>query len=217
MKSLKSKKHKRIISTIIISIMLITLSVLCTPILATNYEKVNELILGEQNADDLTEEVTSTSGSSALKGAGETEETEGSTTSSDKSTTTLDDGTVITTETIKEFTEDGTSITEIIKEYTTVGDLSYNITYTDPNGKKTTVDIDPEEIRKFLDSGFDVSGEDLTEALKSKLTNVVESKVTDFLQEQLANISADLPDNQITDYLTSALEKELPSIVSDVL
>lgn len=67
MKSLKSKKHKRIISTIIISIMLITLSVLCTPILATNYEKVNELIVGEQNIDDLTEEVTSTSGSSALK------------------------------------------------------------------------------------------------------------------------------------------------------
>ena len=56
MKSLKSKKHKRIISTIIISIMLITLSVLCTPILATNYEKVNELIVGEQNVDDLTEE-----------------------------------------------------------------------------------------------------------------------------------------------------------------
>ena len=204
MKSLKSKKHKRIISTIIISIMLITLSVLCSPILASDYQKVNELVIGEQNIDALTEEITSTNGSSNLKGAGETEETEGSTTSSDKSTTTLDDGTVITTETIKEFTEDGTSITEIIKEYTTVGDLSYNITYTDPNGKKTTVDIDPDEIRKFLDSGFDVSGEDLTEALKSKLTNVVESKVTDFLQEQLANISADVPDNQITDYLTSA-------------
>ena len=217
MKSLKSKKHKRIISTIIISIMLITLSVLCTPILATNYEKVNELILGEQNIDDLTEEVTSTSGSSSLKGAGETEETESSTTSSDKSTTTLDDGTVIITETIKDFTEDGTSITEIIKEYTTVGDLSYNITYTAPNGKKTTVDIDPDEIRKFLDSGFDVSGEDLTEAIKGKLTNVVESKITDFLKDQLSNITDDLPENKITEYLTSALEKELPNIVSDIL
>ena len=217
MKSLKSKKHKRIISTIIISIMLITLSVLCTPILATNYEKVNELIVGEQNVDDLTEEVTSTSGSSALKGAGETEETEDVAGLTDVSTETLPDGTVVRTETITEEKEDGTTITEIVKQITKVGDLSYNITYTDQNGKKTTVDIDPDEIRKFLDSGFDISGEDLTEAIKGKLTNVVESKITDFLKDQLSNITDDLPDNKITDYLTSALEKELPNIVSDVL
>ena len=217
MKSLKSKKHKRIFSVVIISIMLITLTVLSSPILATDYKKVNEIVVGLQDGNNLEVETTSTNGSSDLKSAGDTEETESSLTSSDKTTTTLDDGTVVTTETITEHRDDGTTITEIIKELTQKGDLSYNITYTDPNGKKTNVEIDPEEIREFLDSGFEISGEDLTEALKGKLTSVVEGKVTEFLQDQLANISEDLPDNQITDYLTSALQKELPNIVSDVL
>ena len=217
MKSLKSKKHKRIISTIIISIMLITLSVLCSPILASDYQKVNELIIGEQNIDALTEEVTSTSGSSDFKAAGESEETESVQSSSEKTTTTLPDGTVVVTETITEEKEDGTTVTEIIKELTKVGDVSYDITYTDPSGDTTVIEIDPEEIAEIIDKGFQVSGEDLTEALKGQLTNIVEDKVTDFLQEQLGNITEDLPDNQITEYLTDALEKELPNIVSDVL
>ena len=94
MKSLKSKKHKRIFSVVIISIMLITLTVLSSPILATDYKKVNEIVVGLQDGNNLEVETTSTNGSSDLKSAGDTEETESSLTSSDKTTTTLDDGTV---------------------------------------------------------------------------------------------------------------------------
>ena len=216
MKSMKSRKRNKIISTIIIVIMVITLSVICRPALATDYAKVNEIIVGVKETDDSVE-TTNVNGSSDLKAAGESEETESVQSSSEKTTTTLPDGTVVVTETITEEKEDGTTVTEIIKELTKVGDVSYDITYTDPSGDTTVIEIDPEEIAEIIDKGFQVSGEDLTEALKGQLTNIVEDKVTDFLQEQLGNITEDLPDNQITEYLTDALEKELPNIVSDVL
>ena len=168
MKSMKSRKRNKIISTIIIVIMVITLSVICRPALATDYAKVNEIIVGVQQTDDSVE-TTNVNGSSDLKAAGESEETESVQSSSEKTTTTLPDGTVVVTETITEEKEDGTTVTEIIKELTKVGDISYDITYTDPSGNSTVIEIDPEEIAEFLDKGFQISGEDLTEALKGQL------------------------------------------------
>ena len=63
MKSLKSKKHKRIFSVVIISIMLITLTVLSSPILATDYKKVNEIVVGLQDGNNLEVETTRALGS----------------------------------------------------------------------------------------------------------------------------------------------------------
>ncbi len=221
MKSIKSRKTKRIAIIVIMSMVILALSFFCKSTIAgNNYKKINEAIVRvpeEVQKADTSVEVKQTSGSSANKSAEETEETESVLSSTNKKVQTLDDGTVIVTETTVEEKEDGTYVTEVKKETTKKGETSFDITYTDKDGHTTVVEIDPDEIKEIIDAGFGNSGEDLTDLLKDKLTGVVEDKVNEFLQEQLNNLTDDLPDNKITEFLTDALEKELPNIVSDVL
>ena len=112
MKSIKSRKTKRIAIIVIMSMVILALSFFCKSTIAgNNYKKINEAIVGvpeEVQKADTSVEVKQTSGSSANKSAEETEETESVLSSTNKKVQTLDDGTVIVTETTVEEKEDGT-------------------------------------------------------------------------------------------------------------
>ena len=203
MKITKNVKNKKNLIVILFAAIVIVLSVIGTTVL----EKSNSSIqISEKNYEASTEADTTNTSSESNSSIFVTTETE-----------KLSDGTVVSKKVTTEEKEDGTVITEFFKQVTSGGDISYEISLTNPSGKEYSVTLSKSDIENLLNGNFGDAGIDLTELVKTEVESYIKGQVTDIIEETLGNVVPGISSSQLTDLVLDALTDEAPEIIEAAL